>query len=196
LQDDLRTRDDILAALTASENQVADFFTSLSAAELDLRVGTAWTAFEQLDHLARAVQAVAGGFAAPKLLLRWRFGRASRPGRSYIQLRDDYRERLAAGGRASGAFIPAAADSAAALIDRRRDDLVATWRRRNGRLRDALASWSEHQLDTIRLPHPILGKLSAREMLYFAIYHSDHHLAATKRRLPRFAVPDAGPLPL
>jgi hypothetical protein len=183
-EDDLCTRGDILDALTASENEVADFFTSLSSAELTLRVGTAWTAFEQLDHLTRAVQAVARRFAAPKFLLRLRFGRSQRPGRSYIQLRDAYRERLAAGGRASGPFIPTAVDLAAASIETRRNDLVGAWRRRNGRLRDALGSWSEKQLDTIRLPHPLLGAISAREMLYFTIYHAEHHLTATRRRRP------------
>lgn len=160
----------------------------MSADELALRVGSAWTAFEQLDHLNTAVGAVAKGFAAPKLVLRLRFGRSKRLGLSYIQLRDAYRARLAAGGRASGAFIPKAADPAAAPIERRRDALVERWRRRNGRLRNSMGSWSEKQLDTIRLPHPLLGKITAREMLYFAIYHAGHHVAATKRRLPRFAL--------
>ena len=187
MPEDLRTREDILGALTTSGNDVAGFFTSLSAEELSLRVGTAWTAFEQLDHLNTAIGAVGRGFAAPKLLLRLRFGRSRGPGRSYVQLRDAYRERLAAGGRASGAFIPKAADPAAAPIETRRDALVERWRRRNVRLRNAVGSWSEKQLDTIRLPHPLLGKITAREMLYFAIYHAGHHVAATKTRLPRFA---------
>jgi hypothetical protein len=25
------------------------------------------------------------------------------------------------------------------------------------------------------LPHPLLGKLTLREMLYFTAYHADHH---------------------
>ena len=96
MKQDPRTRDDISAALAAAENEVAAFFTSLSADELSRRVASAWTAFEQLEHLTSAVGAVARGFAAPKLLLRLRFGRAKQPGRSYLELRDDYRARLAA----------------------------------------------------------------------------------------------------
>jgi hypothetical protein len=37
------------------------------------------------------------------------------------------------------------------------------------------------------MPHPLLGKITAREMIYFTVYHSEHHVAATKKRLPRFA---------
>ena len=34
---------------------------------------------------------------------------------------------------------------------------------------------SEEDLDYYLLPHPILGKLTLREMLYFTIYHVKHH---------------------
>ncbi|HUQ89218.1 MAG TPA: DinB family protein [Vicinamibacterales bacterium] len=187
LQNDLRSREDIVAALTIAEHDVAAFFTSLTSEELASRVGAAWTASEQLAHLNIAVGAVAKGFAAPKLLLRLRFGRSRRPGLSYVELRDTYRARLAAGGRASAEFTPPAIDVAASSIETRRNDLLERWRRRNGRLRGAVSSWSEKQLDTIQIPHPLIGSISAREMLYFTIYHSEHHIAATKQRLPRFA---------
>ena len=186
MEHDLRTRGDISGALLASEKDVATFFTALSSEELSLRVESAWTALEQLEHLNSAVGAVANGFAAPKIVLRFRYGRSKEPGRSYLQLRDDYRARLAAGGRASGAFIPKPPDASQASAESRRGDQLERWRRRNGRLRTALNTWSESQLDTIQMPHPLLGSLTAREMLYFAIYHAEHHVAATKRRLPRF----------
>ena len=187
MDDDLRTREQIGRALLASERDVANFFTSLSSDALSLRVGSAWAALEQLEHLNSSVGAVAKGFAAPKLLLRLRFGRAKERGRSYTQLRDEYRARLAAGGRASGAFVPKPPDASTASIESRRGDQLERWHRRNGRLRRAVNSWSEAQLDTMQLPHPLLGSITAREMLYFTIYHAEHHVAATKRRLPRFS---------
>jgi hypothetical protein len=177
--------EEILDALLTADTDVAAFFLSLSPEELALRIGTAWTAMEQLDHLNTAVGAVTRGFAAPKLLLRLRFGRSKAPGLSYTELRDAYRARLAAGGRASGAFVPKAIDPMAPSVEKRRDELVERWRRRNARLRQAVSSWSDQQLDSIALPHPLLGKISAREMLFFAIYHAEHHVVATKKRLPR-----------
>ena len=35
--------------------------------------------------------------------------------------------------------------------------------------------WQENDLDRYQLPHPLLGKLTIREMLYFAIYHNLRH---------------------
>ena len=44
-------------------------------------------------------------------------------------------------------------------------------------------SFSEKQLDTFILPHPLLGKLTLREMLYFTIYHAEHHKKQTLKNL-------------
>lgn len=44
-------------------------------------------------------------------------------------------------------------------------------------------SWTEQDLDTVLLPHPLLGKLTVREMLYFTIYHAQHHQMLVDRDL-------------
>jgi uncharacterized damage-inducible protein DinB len=64
--------------------------------------------------------------------------------------------------------------------------LLSRWRRVNDRLRAALMTWSERDLDRLRLPHPLLGLITARELVFFTIHHGPHHIAAAKRRLPRF----------
>ena len=192
MHSDHLTRDELAAALSGAEVDVAEFFGSLTPDELVLRVESAWTAAEQLAHLNTVVSAVAKGFAVLRLLLRIRYGRSRSPVRSHAALRDDYRAILAAGGRAAGPFVPARHDLAPAQIEAHRRSLLARWGRVNGRLQKALEPWNEKHLDTIRLPHPLLGKISAREMIYFTVYHSEHHVAATKRRLTRFAGPGPG----
>jgi hypothetical protein len=42
-------------------------------------------------------------------------------------------------------------------------------------LNKRLKKYSEASLDELILPHPLLGKLTLREMLYFTIYHAGHH---------------------
>ena len=187
MRTDHLTREDLASALSASELDVAEFFGSLTPDELVLRVESAWTAAEQLAHLNTVVSAVAKGFAAPRLILRIRFGRSRTSRRSHTALRDDYRALLAAGGRAAGPFVPARRDLAPPEIEAHRHGLLARWSRVNGRLQTAFEPWDEKHLDTIRMPHPLLGKITAREMIYFTVYHSEHHVVATKKRLPRFA---------
>jgi len=179
------TRSEILASLQRVEREVADFFGTLDDDELVGRVGDAWTPAEHLRHLNTSVSAVAGGLAVRKLLLRLRFGRARRPSRSYPELREEYLRVLAGGGRASGNFDPPREDLGPAMAPARRAELLERWGRVNRRLREALEGWSERELDRLRLPHPLLGALTVREMLFFTLYHDLHHIEAARKRLPR-----------
>jgi hypothetical protein len=42
----------------------------------------------------------------------------------------------------------------------------------------------EAQLDQYLVPHPLLGKITLRELGYFTIYHTQHHLRNLLGRLP------------
>ncbi len=38
-----------------------------------------------------------------------------------------------------------------------------------------LNNWDEQNIDKYLLPHPLLGKITMREMLYFTDLHIQHH---------------------
>jgi hypothetical protein len=119
----------------------------------------------------RATRGGRGGGAA------WPGGRANRPSRSYEALRDDYRAVLVVGGKASGRYVPRPETSPDG------EAMLARWARVNRRLRKALRRWTEQELDRVVLPQPLLGKLTAREVAYFTVYHGGHHVEAVRRRL-------------
>jgi len=183
------TRAEILTALPQVEQEVASFFSSLSEEEFVLRLAEVWTPAEQLKHLNTAVSAVARGFAFSPWVLRLRFGRAGSSSRSYEQVRETYRSLLAQGAGATGEYVPPRENPFTGEVAEYRIEILGRWGRVNARLRNALERWSEADLDRVRLPHPILGKLTAREMLFFTLYHNEHHIGAAKRRLPRFSSP-------
>ena len=45
---------------------------------------------------------------------------------------------------------------------------------------DASMKLSEKDLDKYILPHPLLGRMPLREMLFFTIYHTQHHTNSIK----------------
>jgi hypothetical protein len=47
----------------------------------------------------------------------------------------------------------------------------------------ALGRWRDRQLDRYRLPHPLLGALTVREMVAWSLYHGRHHRALVRERL-------------
>ncbi len=139
--------------------------------------GAFWSPAQHLDHLVRSVRPLAKALGYPKFLLRLLFGRgqASRPNQDVVER---YLRLLAAGGGASGAYLPApqGADLAA------QEAQIARWRRNGGYLEEALARWGDSDLDRYRLPHPLLGKLTVREMVAWSLYHGHHHRARIAER--------------
>jgi len=128
-----------------------------------------WSAGQQLDHICRSLGPVNMAFGLPGFVLRLLFGKANRPSRSCEGLVEKYKTKLAAGGRASGPFIPPMAEwGKREKLLRKLDRLVSDLKRK-------VEKTPENQLDTRILPHPLLGKLTLREMLYFTIYHVQHH---------------------
>ncbi len=134
-----------------------------------------WTPAQHLGHILRAVRPVALALLVPRWFLRWRFGTPNRPPRDYDGLVARYTAKLAAGGRASGRFIPR--PTAANKVGPMAADLRATV----STLCVRLQRWSEEDLDRVLLPHPLLGKVTVREMLYFTIYHVQHHQRLVER---------------
>jgi hypothetical protein len=127
-----------------------------------------WNAVQLLDHIIRSVSTVSTALSLPAFLLRLIFGTANRKSRSYEELVARYHDKLKAGGRASGRFVPPPKTDSVEKLSANLTKVVQVLTRRIDR-------FSETQLDQLILPHPLLGKLTLREMLYFTIYHVQHH---------------------
>lgn len=143
-------------------NRVAD-------ADFTKSINQKWTAGQQLDHIIKSVAPVNQAFMLPGFMLRLSFGKANRPSRTYDQLVEKYQGKLKEGGRAPGRFVPAS------IRVSQRAALISKLEKLVGSLSARVEGFSEQQLDLLILPHPLLGKLTLREMIYFTIYHAGHH---------------------
>jgi hypothetical protein len=141
-----------------------------------------WTAGQQLDHIYRSVSTLNLILRLPIWFLRWYFPKANRPSRTFSELVSRYHQKLEKGGKASGRFVPQ-------LVPiYKRQGLSEKLNRSVVRLGKLIQKFSEKELDTMILPHPLLGKITIREMGYFTIYHVQHHEAITKRNLEKLPV--------
>jgi hypothetical protein len=127
------------------------------------------------------MQAVTRGLRIPRWLLALRFGWAKAPSRTYEVLHSAYRDRLAKG-ISAGRFAPSARQTSTDPEAQRRE-IVARHGAALGALVEAVALWPEVALDRRLLPHPALGMLTVREMLFFTVFHNRHHLALVQDRL-------------
>ena len=163
-----------VAGATLAEVEAAIATVSGTADPLRRRAVGRWSPCENLDHLRLAVRPVSLALALPSFALRI-FGKP-RVHRSYEQVVETYQQRLAEGAKAMAPFVPPrlAPDTDA---DRLKAGLRAAYATYAARL---LATRPE-ALDSILLPHPILGRLTLREMAFFTLYHVRHHHAAIRR---------------
>jgi hypothetical protein len=120
----------------------------------------------------------------PAFILRLMTGKPNRPSRTYQELVNRYQTKLQKGGKAGGRYVPTIISPGygqAKLVD----DFLTSMDRLSSTI---TKRWKDEKLDQYLAPHPLLGKITLRELGYFTIYHTWHHLAIMKQRV--LAQPD------
>ncbi|MBC9913685.1 DinB family protein [Chitinophaga varians] len=164
---------EIHSQINSSFDNFVDFVQTLPDHRFTATPYGKWSAGQQLQHLIKSSRPVATAMGYPKILLHY-FGTSRQPSRSYPELVEDYRQLLAHGGKSTITYLPGIVYGA------QRPVLIEAFLKQKGRLLENLGRWSENELDKYRLPHPLLGKITMREMLYFTAYHTEHHLEQLK----------------
>ncbi|HET6723774.1 MAG TPA: DinB family protein [Chitinophagaceae bacterium] len=173
----LEYKPQIIFALNQKIDAFNNYIEPLSKEQFEATPNGKWSAGQNLDHLIRAIKPLQLAYRLPKFALMVLFGRTNRPSRTFDELVTKYKTKLAAGGKASGPFIPP-------LISfDKKEALIRKYREQKEKLIAKVERQNEKDLDTYILPHPLLGKVTLREMLYFTIHHNEHHLESLKNRI-------------
>lgn len=139
-----------------------------------------WAPADQVRHLTKAIRAVTRGLRIPRLFLLVRFGWHRGTSRSLETLRSDYQRALSGGARARE-FAPRALEPTD-MDAPGRARVMAHHATAVTEFADAVSRWPARALDRSQLPHPLLGKLSVREMVLFTLLHNVHHVNVAERR--------------
>ncbi|MCE7948660.1 MAG: DinB family protein [Chloroflexi bacterium CFX4] len=135
-----------------------------------------WSAAGYLQHLILSVKPLAKALALPAEQVQSLFGQPDHPSRDYAALATFYKARV-------NQVFPNGAPNPIAPNTYRFPDgitdkkayLVQTWQEAHQRLLQALARWEEADLDAYQLPHPAMGLMTLREMLFFTHFHNALH---------------------
>ena len=171
------TKEEIANLMQSSHNNFIELQSGLNEKQFTTSPHGKWNPSQELDHIIRAVQPVVLAFSLPPFLLKLAFGKSNRPSKSYDGLVEKYHTKLAQGGRAIGRFIPKGINFMNRLKSIEKLESLVT------KLNKRTMAKNEAALDQYILPHPLLGKLTLREMLYFTAYHAEHHRKNTIRNL-------------
>ncbi len=166
----------MIFALNENVDAFISYISALNDRQFEVAPDAKWSAGQNLDHLIRSIQPLQLAYSLPKFLLKLLFGKANRPSKTYNDLVAKYRSQLSAGGRASGRFVPPV------ILADKKTTLLATYKNETQKLISKVERTSENDLDLYILPHPLLGKVTLREMLFFTIHHNEHHLELLRIR--------------
>ena len=124
------------------------------------------------------------GLHFPKWMTALLFGKPREKSREMAAVKDAYFARLSEGAGA-GVFTPLSITNPEQDDKQKEEqqDLLASWRKLSTELADAIEDYTESDLDSIRMPHPVMGPIPIREMLIFALLHEQHHLENVKKKL-------------
>lgn len=175
------TRSEIQATLLAQLTRLRAFYSQLSEDVFFKRPPVGWSPAGNVRHLINATVALLIGLYVPRLFLRILFGKNDQPSRRTSLIRDEYLAHLDAGATA-GLYTPLPVPRVRSAGQER---LLNRLEKISLYLSRRLESFSEEELDRLRLPHPILGRRSIREMLLFQILHNEHHTGKVRARQPK-----------
>jgi DinB superfamily len=171
----INSKPEIIDAIEKNFSEVINFLNQEPNNHFIEGLEGKWTQGQHLDHLIRSAKPVILGLNVPKFIFPILFGKPNRASRTYYETLEKYKIKLAAGGKASGRFIPSK------ITVEEKQHLIHNFEKCKNNLKLIMAKWSDNQLDSYLLPHPLLGKITIREMLFFTILHTEHHFLAIKK---------------
>ncbi|WP_179008045.1 DinB family protein [Winogradskyella forsetii] len=135
-----------------------------------------WTTGQQVLHLLQGIVPLNNALSMPKFLLRLKFGKVNRPVRAYEAIVKRYQERLSdAKGKTYKASqnmkVPKLADKQYLLNRLQTEEKKLQYKTRR---------ISDKNLDTVVLPHPLMGKMPVRELIMWTAHHVEHHTEILK----------------
>jgi uncharacterized damage-inducible protein DinB len=168
------TKTELISMLKDSNERVTTWFTAIPAENFFTRRGEVWSASDNVDHLIKSHKPLAKALKLPKITLQAMFGKTEKSSMTYEELCQIYQDEIAKGAQASGRYLPNQ-ENPRENAEEKKKALLGHFSNDSAELISIVEKWNENELDQYLLPHPILGKLTIREMLFFTIYHNLRH---------------------
>ena len=162
----------ILIQAAVAFNELTNCSVTVKTELLFYKPGGKWSVAENIQHLILSTGTTNLAFKVPSFLLRLIAGKPNRPSRTYDELLTKYNQKIEAGGSASARYIPKPLK-----IENVQPLLIKKWQLVTDRFLALVdKNTTEYKLDHYIIPHPLLGKITLRELCYFTIFHTLHHV--------------------
>ena len=167
-------KQELIEAFINNHEETVHYINTLTDELFVFNVPQKWSAGQQLKHILLTLTPFPGVLSSKPFILE-KFGKINRPTWSYETVLENYSKTSL---KAPERFLPEndiTPDQKEQIISEINETLALT--------KNLLEQYSEEELDSLSLPHPLLGLLTIREMFYLMSYHPIHHLKQIKNIL-------------
>ncbi len=156
--------------------ELANHVDGLSEADFIINKNEKWNAAQQIKHVSLCLSPINQSLTS-KTFIEQKFGKVNRLNLSYDQIIENYKKALAEGGKAPEKYLPThhAFEDKQVLLDELHELLKS--------IKSKLTNYSEIELESLVLPHPLMGIITIKELFYLMSYHATHHLDQVKASL-------------
>ena len=133
-----------------------------------------WSAAQNIEHLFLVVKPLVGLFNKPEVMLE-KWGKCTHTSKTYEEIAEAYL-KVVQGVKAPAGFAPA-------TVEGTKNDAINNLKSINQKFIERAGAFTEEELNTYQIPHPLLGLLNIREFTSFTLYHTRHHYATIKKLL-------------
>lgn len=128
-----------------------------------------WSPAQNLKHVELSILPVSKLLSDKQKFFSRDLGTTHGGSRSFTEIMKIYKESLSGGNiKSPDRFVPVHLESEISILIRELDERVC-------QLISGLNNFSEEEIDFYQIPHPLIGQLTIREMIYFYVYHAGHH---------------------
>lgn len=166
--------------LSSQESILDEIFRTAQSVSADafFKGNKRWSVAENMEHLRICFNKSWQGIVIPKFILKWKFGKPGHSSLPYEELEQVYRQKLEAGAKATGIYVPQLKDGQLS-----KEQIIERLRKSSNRYLDEIRYyWEDEHIDQYQLPHPVLGNITARELMYFNIFHCWMHFNSIRRQ--------------
>lgn len=134
-----------------------------------------WSKSEEIGHLIKSLERTNKGLSVPKFILKFKFGTNNRAEKTYDEVVNKYNLKL------SQISIPNNPFQLSQALNINKKELLKQYKRQQIKFEKLIKKFNEKELSNLLLPHPLLGKLTIREFVFFTHFHTSHHFENIKK---------------
>jgi nitrate/nitrite-specific signal transduction histidine kinase len=177
----MHSKSEIISALQTQKLEIPAFLASIPTAQFFTGSSERWSVAHHVQHITSAVNRVAGGLQNAGALPKHEPATASR---DFATMHQTYLETLqntpSETFRQLGSRVKLEERED---LDAYKTQLISSFVNAIENFNTALEHFDEANLESLGMPHPIMGLLSSREMVFFTVFHNTHHQKGIQKLL-------------